>query len=46
MVFDCDVRILTFLRLKKTGVMGVKNPVETALNEGRFLELEDDAESE
>lgn len=40
-------RMLTyFCRLKKTGVMNVKNPVETALNEGRFLELEDDAESE
>jgi hypothetical protein len=29
-----------------TGVMSVKNPVETALQEGRFLELDDDAESE
>ena len=33
-------------RLKKTGVMSVKNPVETALQEGRLLELDDDAESE
>ena len=33
-------------RLKKTGVMSVKNPVETALQEGRFRELDDDAESE
>jgi hypothetical protein len=33
-------------RLKKTGVMSVKNPVEMALQEGRFLELDDDAESE
>jgi len=33
-------------RLKKTGVMSVKNPVETALQEGRFLELDDDADSE
>jgi hypothetical protein len=33
-------------RLKKTGVMSVKNPVETAFQEGRFLELDDDAESE
>jgi hypothetical protein len=32
--------------LKKTGVMSVKNPVETALQEGRFLELDDDADSE
>ena len=37
---------LTFCRLKKTGVMSVKNPVETALKEGRFLELDDDADSE
>jgi hypothetical protein len=34
------------LRLKKTGVMKVQNPVETAYQEGRFLELDDDAESE
>jgi hypothetical protein len=33
-------------RLKKTGVMSVKNPVETAYSEGRFMELDDDAESE
>ena len=33
-------------RLNKTGVMSVKNPIETALQEGRFLELDDDAESE
>jgi len=26
--------------------MSVKNPVETAFQEGRFLELYDDAESE
>jgi len=26
--------------------MSVKNPVETAFQEGRFLELDDDAESE
>jgi hypothetical protein len=37
---------LTQYRLKKTGVMSVKNPVETAFQEGRFLELDDDAESE
>jgi hypothetical protein len=30
--------------LKKTGVVSVKNPVEGALQEGRFLELDDDAE--
>jgi hypothetical protein len=39
--------MLTYIpRLKKTGVMNVKNPVETALTEGRFLELDDDADSE
>jgi hypothetical protein len=38
--------LMTLFRLKKTGVMSVKNPVETALQEGRFLELDDDAESE
>ncbi|KAF8534517.1 guanine nucleotide exchange factor synembryn-domain-containing protein [Trichophaea hybrida] len=29
-------------RLKKTGVVNVKNPVETAVEEGRFQELDDD----
>ncbi len=38
--------ILTSTRLKKTGVMSVKNPVEKAYQEGRFLELDDDADSE
>jgi len=33
-------------RLNKTGVMSVKNPVETALQDGRFQELDDDAESD
>ncbi|KAE8445986.1 hypothetical protein EG329_012625 [Mollisiaceae sp. DMI_Dod_QoI] len=43
---EAEKLFVLFERLKKTGVMNVKNPVETALNEGRFLELEDDAESE
>jgi hypothetical protein len=28
--------------LKKTGIIDVQNPVETALREGRFRELRDD----
>jgi hypothetical protein len=31
-------------RLKKTGVVNVKNPVEMAVEEGRFQELDDDNE--
>jgi len=30
-------------RLKKTGVVEVKNPVEQAMQEGRFEELPDDS---
>ncbi len=41
-----DLITLTFNRLKKTGVMSVQNPVEKAYSEGRFLELDDDADSE
>jgi hypothetical protein len=37
-VIDC--------RLKKTGVMSVKNPAEAAYQEGRVVELDDDAKSE
>jgi len=29
-------------RLKKTGVIDVTNPVQQAINEGRFEELSDD----
>lgn len=29
-------------RLKKTGVIKVQNPVEQAINEGRFEELSDE----
>lgn len=43
---EAEKLFVLFERLKKTGVMSVKNPVETALQEGRFLELDDDADSE
>ncbi|KAF8856099.1 hypothetical protein BDZ45DRAFT_675764 [Acephala macrosclerotiorum] len=43
---EAEKLFVLFERLKKTGVVNVKNPVETAFNEGRFLELDDDAESE
>jgi hypothetical protein len=43
---EAERLFVLFERLKKTGVMSVKNPVETAFQEGRFLELDDDAESE
>ena len=33
-------------RLKKTGVVDVKNPVEAALEKGRFQELDDDSDRE
>ena len=45
-MFLSRYRELILSRLKRTGVMSVKNPVETAMDEGRFLELDDDAESE
>jgi hypothetical protein len=39
--------ILTLsVRLKKTGVMDVTNPVAAAVREGRFEELDDDADSD
>ncbi|KAG0645521.1 Synembryn [Hyphodiscus hymeniophilus] len=43
---EAEKLFVLFERLKKTGVMSVKNPVETAFSEGRFLELDDDADSE
>lgn len=33
-------------RLKKTGVMNVKNPIEQAIEEGRFEELSDEDEND
>lgn len=32
----------SFCRLKATGVVDVKNPVQQAVEEGRFEELDDD----
>jgi hypothetical protein len=33
-------------RLKKTGVVDIQNPVAKAYQEGRFEELDDDADSD
>ena len=33
-------------RLKRTGIIDVQNPVEQAFQEGRFEELDDDAEDD
>ncbi len=37
---------LTIHSLKATGVMKAKNPVQVAAQQGRFEELEDDADSD
>lgn len=39
---EAERLFVLFERLKKTGVIDVKNPVEQALHEGRFEELDDD----
>lgn len=38
----CAVKLTPFFRLKKTGVINIQNPVEKAVQEGRFEELSDD----
>ncbi|KAI9885001.1 MAG: hypothetical protein M1823_003203 [Watsoniomyces obsoletus] len=38
---EAERLFVLFERLKKTGVVDVKNPVEAALHEGRFEEIED-----
>jgi hypothetical protein len=38
---EAEKLFVLFERLKATGVMNVKNPVEQAIDEGRFEELED-----
>ncbi|RDL40874.1 Uncharacterized protein BP5553_00853 [Venustampulla echinocandica] len=43
---EAERLFVLFERLKKTGVMNVQNPVQTALQEGRFEELPDDADSD
>ncbi|RFU26416.1 hypothetical protein B7463_g9936, partial [Scytalidium lignicola] len=43
---EAEKLFILFDRLKKTGVVSVKNPVEEAFEQGRFLEIEDDAESD
>ncbi|KAK6581204.1 hypothetical protein PZA11_006692 [Diplocarpon coronariae] len=43
---EAERLFVLFERLKKTGVMSVQNPVEKAVHEGRFQELDDDAKSE
>lgn len=43
---EAERLFVLFERLKKTGVMSVKNPAEAAYQEGRVLELDDDAKSE
>ncbi|OCK91543.1 uncharacterized protein K441DRAFT_664471 [Cenococcum geophilum 1.58] len=39
---EAERLFVLFERLKKTGVVNVKNPVEQAVDEGRFEELDDD----
>jgi len=41
---EAERLFVLFERLKKTGVVNVKNPVEMAVEEGRFQELDDDNE--
>ncbi|KAK4238095.1 guanine nucleotide exchange factor synembryn-like protein [Achaetomium macrosporum] len=41
---EAERLFVLFERLKQTGVMSVQNPVEKAVQEGRFEELPDDAE--
>ncbi|KAF4632303.1 hypothetical protein G7Y89_g5823 [Cudoniella acicularis] len=41
---EAERLFVLFERLKKTGVVDIKNPVETAFHEGRFEELPDDSE--
>lgn len=41
---EAERLFVLFERLKKTGIVDIKNPVETALYEGRFEELPDDSE--
>lgn len=43
---EAEKLFVLFDRLKKTGVMSVKNPVEEAFQQGRFLEIEDGEESD
>lgn len=39
---EAERLFVLFERLKKTGVIDVKNPVQQAVEEGRFEELDDD----
>ncbi|KAI9791447.1 MAG: hypothetical protein M1833_001524 [Piccolia ochrophora] len=41
---EAERLFVLFERLKKTGIVNVQNPVEMAVQEGRFEELADDAE--
>ncbi|KAI9743640.1 MAG: hypothetical protein M1818_002956 [Claussenomyces sp. TS43310] len=43
---EAEKLMVLFNRLKQNGVINVENPVEKAVNEGRFQELESDAESD
>ncbi|QSZ32388.1 hypothetical protein DSL72_001962 [Monilinia vaccinii-corymbosi] len=43
---EAERLFVLFERLKKNGVITAKNPMEEALHQGRFEELEDDAESD
>ncbi|KAH6662332.1 guanine nucleotide exchange factor [Halenospora varia] len=40
---EAERLFVLFERLKKTGIVDIKNPVETAFHEGRFEELPDDS---
>ncbi|KAK0734299.1 guanine nucleotide exchange factor [Lasiosphaeria miniovina] len=43
---EAEKLFVLFERLKKTGVMSVQNPIEKAVQEGRFEELPDDYEED
>ncbi|TAQ88440.1 hypothetical protein B7494_g3234 [Chlorociboria aeruginascens] len=43
---EAEKLFVLFERLKKNGIIKAQNPVETAFHEGRFQELDDDADDE
>ncbi|TVY47488.1 Synembryn-like protein [Lachnellula occidentalis] len=43
---EAERLFVLFERLKKTGIVDIQNPVEAAFQQGRFEELDDDADSE
>jgi len=43
---EAERLFVLFERLKKTGIVDIQNPVEAAFQQGRFEELDDEADSE